>query len=449
MEQSLDSLVLRRAATLGLLALTVGACDDDDPTTPEPTPVTFEVEIANVSTSFDLADAAVFNTPVGASTPGPLGTGGAYEASFVAGPGHYLHFATMLVQSNDLFYGPSADGVRLFDDSGMPTTGDITDEIVLWDAGTEIDQEPGAGADQAPRQSGPNTGAADATGTVRRDMNAFGNLPAVSDAITVTLEYLGANEFRLRIENIADDLTTSGGGMAPMLLAPGVVAVGGAGVLFTEGAADPGDGLEALAEDGDPSGLIASLMPRVGVTSPLAPGVWAVHPSGNPLFTVGAVASPGLEALAEDGDPSGLAAELSGAAGVTSSGVFNTPSGASTPGPLLPGSSYTFSVTATAGDRLSFATMLVQSNDLFYAPDPEGLALFSSSDAPVTGEITMELTLWDAGTETNERPGVGLTQAPRQPGPNTGMDEAGQVSAVNDGYDYPTSVLRVTITPTT
>ena len=46
----------------------------------------------------------------------------------------------------------------------MPVTGDITSSISLWDAGTEVNQEPGAGADQAPRQSGPNTGAAEMAG---------------------------------------------------------------------------------------------------------------------------------------------------------------------------------------------------------------------------------------------------------------------------------------------
>ena len=55
--------------------------------------------------------------------------------------------------------------------------------------------------------------------------------------------------------------------------------------------------------------------------------------------------------------------------------------------------------------------------------------------------------LWDAGTEVNEEPGVGLNQAPRQAGPNTGMTENGIVKMVNDGYTYPavSEVIRVTI----
>ena len=56
--------------------------------------------------------------------------------------------------------------------------------------------------------------------------------------------------------------------------------------------------------------------------------------------------------------------------------------------------------------------------------------------------------LWDAGTETNEFPGVGPNQAPRQSGADTGDAEMGIVSQVNDGYVYPdvADVIRVTIT---
>ncbi len=41
---------------------------------------------------------------------------------------------------------------------GVPLDGDITELISFWDAGTEVNEAPGEGADQAPRQSGPNSG---------------------------------------------------------------------------------------------------------------------------------------------------------------------------------------------------------------------------------------------------------------------------------------------------
>ena len=70
-----------------------------------------------------------------------------------------LSFATKFVQSNDLFYAPDGEGIAVWGDDG-PITGDITDQIMLWDAGTEVNQEPGTGADQ-PIRGGNKSGAAD------------------------------------------------------------------------------------------------------------------------------------------------------------------------------------------------------------------------------------------------------------------------------------------------
>ena len=60
----------------------------------------------------------------------------------------------MYVQSNDLFLSPGDTGIALFADDGLPISGDITAQIGLWDAGTEVNEEPGVGANQAPRQAG-------------------------------------------------------------------------------------------------------------------------------------------------------------------------------------------------------------------------------------------------------------------------------------------------------
>lgn len=103
----------------------------------------------------------VFNIPVGATEPGPIGPGGAYEFSFEARPGMRLSFTTMFGQSNDLFYAPGKGGIALFDAKGKAVAGDVTSLLMLWDAGTEVNQEPGVGPDQAPRQKAPNTGMAE------------------------------------------------------------------------------------------------------------------------------------------------------------------------------------------------------------------------------------------------------------------------------------------------
>ena len=75
--------------------------------------------------------------------------------------------------------------IAVIADDQAQVTGDVTDMVYLWDAGTEANQEPGLGADQAPRQSAGNTGAADSDSNVRRADDTFGNLPAVSDVIRV------------------------------------------------------------------------------------------------------------------------------------------------------------------------------------------------------------------------------------------------------------------------
>lgn len=102
----------------------------------------------------------VFNTPVGANGPAPIGPGGAYEFTFTAEPGMRLSLATMFGQSNDWFYAPKRQGVDLFK-NGKALSGDITNEFMLFDAGTEKDEEPGVGPNQGPRQKDPNAGEAE------------------------------------------------------------------------------------------------------------------------------------------------------------------------------------------------------------------------------------------------------------------------------------------------
>ncbi len=424
-----------------LLMLGVACKKKEEPVKPS---AGFTVKIENVSEPKAYFQTGVFNTPVGDSSPGPATPGKSYQFSFNAGKGHYLSFATMFVQSNDLFFAPADSGIKLFDDNGMPVTGDVTAQIYLWDAGTEVNQEPGVGPDQAPRQSGPDTGMAE-NGTIKMIadvMDGF-NYPAVDQVIKATLTYDGDNSFTLKIENI------SGGNTLETPLAPGVWLVhDNTGKLFEAGSM-ASTGLERIAEDGDPGMMNSNLAANAGYVSPFAPGVFVVAPAGSaPLFMQGqADAGLGLEALAEDGDPSGLATALSSMQGVVASGVFNTPDGASAAGPLMPGASYSFEFTASEGDNLNFATMLVQSNDLFFAFDDSGLPLFNQGQ-PVSGDMTMQVSLWDAGTEVNEFPGAGMNQPLRQAGANTGPDENGTVDKVNDNYTYPevSAMIKVTIT---
>jgi hypothetical protein len=152
------------------------------------------------------------------------------------------------------------------------------------------------------------------------------------------------------------------------------------------------------------------------------------------LFAIGEAADRSLESLAEDGDASALLASVKNMEGVVTADMF---------APGLP-----LTVRAEPGDRLVFASMFVQSNDKFFAPDPRGIDLFDAQD-PIAGDLTSKVVLWDAGTEKDEVPGVGPNQAPRQAGPNRGLHERGVVTAADDGFSYPTlsDVVQLTVLP--
>jgi len=113
---------------------------------------------ASMANNHRVKSSGIFAIPVGDAGPGPATPGKAYEFMVTARPGDHLSFTSMFGQSNDLFYSPGVVGIPLFKWNRRPMNGDVTRYVKLWDAGTEVNQEPGLGPDQAPRQSGPNTG---------------------------------------------------------------------------------------------------------------------------------------------------------------------------------------------------------------------------------------------------------------------------------------------------
>ena len=179
----------------------------------------------------------------------------------------------------------------------------------------------------------------------------------------------------------------------------------------------------------------------------LSPGFFIVSNKRSQLFENGKRASKQLEAQAEDGMPLPFWKKLVTQVGPLSTGIVDKPKSKDMPSPIFAGEAFEFEVSAEQGMRLNLAFMYGQSNDLFYAPD-EAIPLFDENGKPFTGEVTELLKLWDAGTEVNQAPGVGVDQGPRQKGPNIGAAENGVVKLVNDGFTYPEtkSVLRVTIT---
>ncbi len=414
-----------------ILFIATSCSSDDDNVTPEPAAsATFKVTVENVFTPKTFK----MNGTFGAIPPE-----GTQSFSFDAGKGAFLSLSTMFVKSNDLFFGFDDTGLALYDANGNATTGDVTSQLLLWDAGTEVNEEPGNGPNQPMNQSGANTGI-DENGVIHLVNDGF-TYPSTDTVINVILSHDGGTMFTVTINNVSNNSTL------PSPLAPGVFAVhSDQAKLFTSGT-NASAGMEKLAEDGDNSMMDGFLTSNTGYFSPFAPGVFAVHTNETmPIFTNNTSDNGnGLENLAEDGDPSVLGAAISTITGVSESGVFNTPEGAGAPGPLLPDNSYTFTFTAEEGDYLNFALMLVESNDLFYAFSDEGISLFNNGNA-VSGDMTSQLILWDAGTEVNEFPGAGNNQ-PIRGGAATGENENGNVMMVNDGFSYPSTneAIKVTI----
>lgn len=126
-------------------------------------------------------------------------------------------------------------------------------------------------------------------------------------------------------------------------------------------------------------------------------------------------------------------------------------------GPLQVGEAYEVRFTAGAGHVLSFATMLVESNDWFFAPDPDGIPLYIDGQ-PLSGDITRFVRLFDAGTEANQEPGVGDATGINQRSRNTGAaDPDNRIRLVPNQIQLPggitftrpavASMIRVTLTP--
>ncbi|MEO7315929.1 MAG: spondin domain-containing protein [Ginsengibacter sp.] len=428
------------------------ACKKNDHN-PPPQSKQFTVTIENVSAPRMFLGSGVINTPTGDVKPGPLTPGKKYEFMVKAGKGQNLFFAVMLAATNDIFFGPDDKGIALYDNNGAPVTANVTDQVHIYDAGTELNEEPVVGPNTVTNQSAPNTGPAEhgVVQEISKVTTDHFNYPSVARVIKVWVKHLSGYDFMVTIEDVSpmDALKTSKGNF-PAPISPGVWTISmNHGALYTLGQPDRGHGLEAIAEDGNPTMLGGYVTANTGIVYPLSPGVWTVSgPDMFSLFKIGAYDyGKGLEAIAEDGNPSSLGMALKTTAGIESSGVFNTPDGASQPAPLGPGMKYTFTFSAThVDDRLSFATMFVQSNDLFYAPGDEGIRLFNKY-MPISGDITSSLSLWDAGTEVNEVPGYGSNQVIRQSAPNTGVTEHNPVGKVNDSFTYPSvqSIIKVTI----
>ena len=371
---------------------------------------TYTVTVENVSVPYDYFEAgSEFGVSGGDETP-PAHPGETIIIQFHAGVKHKLSFASMYGASNDMFYAPGDGGLSLFT-AGVPLEGDITGMIGLWDAGTEVN---GSGSPGTP------------------ESKPVELVPSAENNIQVLLAYDGSSMFTLTIHVLPGSAT-------PLSPVAWVVHSDGQKPLFTEGALDYGNGLEALAEMGDAGPLGEYLKMHSGYVSPVAPVLWVLHEKkDHPIFMHGATDyGMGLELLAETGNPGDLYNSLIAAGYET--GVQAIPDGGAAPGPIFPGQKFVFTFEGHVGQSLSIASMLGASNDEFFSTGDEGIKL---SNGVAEKDITHFFEIYDAGTEVNEYPGAGYHQG----GPE-GPDEMGNVRVLDDEFMWPdaSKVIKVTI----
>lgn len=310
----------------------------------------------------------VFTTPEGGAGPAPAFPGERYSFEIEGDPENpRLSFATMLVQTNDVVLATQEAGLLLYDKSGPVDLGDVTDQLSFYETNSEADQAPGQGPHQAPRQGGANIG---------REPGVIGAFADSTRAIPIPRSLVDVS----------------------VLEAAGVYTITVNNISGAEGA----------------------------LPTPLSPLFWMTHDDTVTLFDAGQVdRGDGIENIAEDGDASVAVATFGAMAGVgTAAAQASLINGGM--GAAAPGDGYEIVVTpAAATPRLSLATMVVQSNDAFLALGGAGIELLDGAGAPrsageIEAEIERTLAVWDAGTEANETPGVGLNQVMQQSGPNVG-----------------------------
>jgi hypothetical protein len=415
------------------LPFMLASCSKDDNMIPASD---HTITIENVLQSQPLVESGTFQQPGVLINPGDSSS-----ITFAAAKGEAITFATMYGWSNDLFFAPENPGIQVYDASGNPIEGDVSSQIKLWDNGTRINQQPGSSVMHPGTAESAPQNIMEVKGT-----DAQGNtyLPA-SSLMKASLKYNGNSMFTLTIKNISEGTSNE----TPF--SPGVWAVsyivGGnllnPAPLYTDGK-PTANGLTKIAEMGDNRELSSYLESITGIFTPLSPVLVVVYRGiSNPIYTVGQNdAGQGLTALAQKGDASGLADYLKTVKGVKN--VYVLPAANSTV--LLPvidgqpGSSVSQQISVAKGDKVAIATMYGFSNDWFFATKGE-------IDATQTGDISTKVGLFDDGTAVNQYPGAGVTQFNLAGTPLTESKPIEEVPNPNEFVTLPeiSSLIKVTI----
>ncbi len=371
----------------------VVGCEEPEPVIP-PFSGNFTITIENVYEEKEFLDSGATGILDSAET----------ETFLInAGVGHRLSLVVGTDDFSDLFFATSEEGIDLYP-GGTPLEGEVSSQMEIFDAGvfTEL-------------------------GTNEMELVASGSSFPVGNFMEVNIVHNGGTEFAVTLENVLTEMSVFdrvGEGVWLIhdedQLAP----------IFTVGDF-ASDELSDLAGFNTNNSMNNFLAERSGFFSTFSPGAYAMNDS---LFNTGIPASSEIESLAEDADPSGF------------SNTFTIPVGSTAAASIAFGESYEFTLEgAVDGDFFALATMMEETNDLFVGAN--FIPLFHNG-LPLTGEITSIMRVWDAGTEVDEFPGIGVNQAPRQSGVNVGPNEGAMLERESsESFEFPEihDIIKVTL----
>lgn len=404
------------AAALLFAGFAFTACDDDDDNGGHGTKPTIKFE--NVVATKNYVQSGSFGT---------VAPGGSTSFSFYAAKGQRLMLASMYSYSNDLFFAPENPGIALFDDAGVPKTGIIANAVKLWDNGTRVNVNPGAGISHpGVAQAGVVT---EIDGT---DSEGHTYLPA-SQLFQVSLAFDAAKSlFTCTISNISNGTANATPFSAGVYVVSNVLdgKLVAEKPFFTEGEKS-GAELTKLAEDGDITPLKTLVTGQTGIITTLHGAIVVVYTGDtNPIYTLNQKdAQLGLAALAQRGDPAPLETSLKKVPQVRRIYTLTNV--------VLPGNSMQVTYEASANEKVAFATMFGYSNDWFFANGP-------ALNALTKGNVTSKVVLLDDGTAVSQYPGAGNAQAVFG---GTLMPEDKNITAVGDTFPVPavSDLIKVTI----
>lgn len=398
------------------------SCDDDDDNNGNQhgnAVITF----ANVTANKEFNQSGTFRGTNEVIMPGEE-----ISFTFYAGKEQALMFATMYGYSNDMFFAPANPGIKLFDSDGNPTTGDVSNQIKLWDNGTRQNEAPG------PNITRPGTAEALNVTEVPGMDEQENQYPAASDMMKVNLTYNSANsQFTITIRN-ASASTTRETPFSPGLWAISNMADGELAVkepFFTPGQKSSTE-MTTLAETGNPTPLYDKVAATTGIITGLSPAVVVVY-SGttNPLFTLNQIdGGIGLKELAQTGDGKKLKESLERIRDVDQVYIIGNEA-------IAPGESFEGGIIAREGYNITFATMFGYSNDWFYSTN-------TTVESLTKGDITSKVSLFDNGTAVSQYPGAGNSQHLFDGNVQT---ESNPISVVGNTFPVPAvgNIIKVTL----